>query len=146
MQGIRNQIVPQLPKVGQNIFQLLFLNTISNTSDHSPILLKLNHNDRKFRSRKFKFKNSWLQENELNSVVHSTFQQPLFNDIISKFHLYANELFEWGKKVRSIFWHEITKCKCEIELVQSEISLQLLHALQNFVIILIHYYNKRSLI
>ncbi|KAL2947523.1 hypothetical protein AAZX31_20G074800 [Glycine max] len=70
-----------------------------------------------------------LDQNELNSVVHSTFQQPLFNDIISKFHLYANELFEWGKKVRSIFWHEITECKCEIELVQSEISLQLLHAL-----------------
>lgn len=48
------------------------MNSVSGTSDHSPILIATENSYYVFKKCKFQFGNAWLVETELNEIVKGT--------------------------------------------------------------------------
>lgn len=79
-----------------------FVNGNSDKSDHTPLWLRLNEWERKFRHREFKFENSWLEEPELPSIVGDSWNQNEGLDFLSKIKHYTCDVDAWGRKLRGV--------------------------------------------
>lgn len=91
------------------------LNLLAPISDHSPILLKSESSVVAWGSKKFKFKNSWLLDPEVEDVVRRGWKNGGEGDVLSKLAGCTNELWNWGRKLKFKFKDKITRCKKDME-------------------------------
>lgn len=89
-------------------------NMVASMSDHSPISLKPCSRDSEVYGRKFRFENSWLLEEGLDSVVMESCAKGDYGDVLNKLQECTENLDRWGRKLKTRFSHDITSCKREI--------------------------------
>ncbi|MCH80235.1 hypothetical protein A2U01_0001001 [Trifolium medium] len=90
-------------------------NLVASRSDHYPILLKIQEGNRRKIMRKFKFENSWLYEDELESIVHGGWGKDSDGGVMTKLKNCTNELNEWGRQLRNKYHAAIEDCRNELE-------------------------------
>ena len=102
-----------------NLFpQVKLLNLIAPVSDHSPILLHtVGLIAKKRRIRKFRFKNRWLSEPELQQIVSQAWLE-LTGATVSKLNSCVDSLFSWGNELALRFRKDIDICKTELKFVR----------------------------
>ncbi|MCH92818.1 endonuclease/exonuclease/phosphatase family protein, partial [Trifolium medium] len=82
-------------------------NLVADRSDHYPILLKLQESNRRKTMREFKFENSWLQEEELETIVNGGWNKEGGSDVLSKFKNCSDEMNDASRKHEvgwGVFW------------------------------------------
>ncbi|MCI15822.1 endonuclease/exonuclease/phosphatase family protein, partial [Trifolium medium] len=92
-----------------------FINAIADRSDHSPILLRLVNLQKENRARVFKFENSWLEEQQLQTVVEGAWNRTAYDPLLAKLQQCTEDLEEWGTKPRLRFKRSITEYREEME-------------------------------
>ncbi|MCH83495.1 endonuclease/exonuclease/phosphatase family protein [Trifolium medium] len=75
-----------------------FINAISDSSDHSHILLHLVHVQKEIKARIFKFENAWLEEPNLTEVVKEGWNREPHNSLLAKIHTCTEDLEVWGRR------------------------------------------------
>jgi hypothetical protein len=91
------------------------LNLLTSHSDHSPILLQNSVPVRTERTYSFRFKNSWLKEEDLEEVVVDGWGRERGIDVMYKTTRCADKLKGWGRRKRMRFKQEIQECSQEME-------------------------------
>ncbi|XP_058762621.1 uncharacterized protein LOC131636008 [Vicia villosa] len=85
-----------------NLFPTVSLtNLIASHLDHSPILLSCKTVQTLRRDIKFRFKNSWLQENDIGSVIQSGWRYGDDNIVVDHLSSYAESLEVWSRRKRN---------------------------------------------
>ncbi|MCH84507.1 endonuclease/exonuclease/phosphatase family protein, partial [Trifolium medium] len=92
-----------------------FTNAIADTSDHSPILLKLINAEMVYKPRVFKFENAWLEEHDLDVIVKGAWNREGYTPLISKLRYCTEDLEDWGSRLRSRFTKSISEYRKEME-------------------------------
>lgn len=93
-------------------------NLIAPTSDHSPILLKLEGEMRHIGAHKFRFENQWLREEGFSDLVPEIWNSFLHQEITHKLEGTADDLVKWARGVKMKAKEEKNKLEKEVEWLQ----------------------------
>ncbi|WJX95210.1 hypothetical protein P8452_76554 [Trifolium repens] len=74
------------------------INLAAATSDHSPILLKLEHEPHIQPKRSFRFENSWLLDNSLVDMITSNWPYYPARNIPQKLKYCIGDMEAWSKE------------------------------------------------
>lgn len=90
-------------------------NLFSFVSDHTRILLGLYLSQKALFRRSFRFKNKWLLEPDIDSVVTTSWDNSAVDNLILKLDVVIERLNECGKQLAHKFRKSIDDCKNEME-------------------------------
>jgi len=107
-------IVPWLPDLFPNV---TLNNLIADRSDHSSILLNLVERQRNNVRRSFKFKNVWLEDEDLDIAMTEGWNGADGDQVLDKIQNCTKELKKWGTTIRLCFEKFIDECRQEMELL-----------------------------
>jgi hypothetical protein len=113
---------------------VILTNLIADRSNHSPILLNLVERQRNNVGRSFKFKNTWLEEEDVEMLVTEGWNGVEGDQVLDKIQNCTKELEKWGTAIRLHFKKAIDECRQEMMLLlerEDEIGVQ-------------HYYEARE--
>ncbi|XVE78961.1 hypothetical protein DITRI_Ditri14bG0020400 [Diplodiscus trichospermus] len=66
-------------------------------SDHNPIELCTELRVHNMKGWKFRFENSWLQENEFSTIVKRSWEQAVDVEFMQKLQICSNDMDKWGR-------------------------------------------------
>jgi hypothetical protein len=96
-------------------FNVKLTNLLASHSDHSPILLQNSPITRSEGVYSFRFKNSWLKEEDIGEVVDEGWGRDRGCDILCRTARCAEKLSRWGRRKRMRFKQEVGECREEME-------------------------------
>ncbi|XP_058774872.1 uncharacterized protein LOC131649139 [Vicia villosa] len=91
-------------------------NLLASHSDHSPILLSCDLPQRSNYRRKFRFENSWLQELDVDEVVHAGWLQGENIEVEGRLSNCADNLEVWIRNMRRNMKDEINRHRVIMEM------------------------------
>jgi hypothetical protein len=92
---------------------------VAATSDHSPILLKLEQKPHIQQKRSFRFENSWLLYNSLVDMITSNWPYYPASNIPQKLKYCIGDMEAWSKENSPNFRETANKLRRELELIRS---------------------------
>jgi exonuclease III len=95
------------------------INLVAATSDHSPILLKLENEPHIHPKRSFRFENSWLLDNSLVDMITSNWPYYPATNIPQKLKYCIGDMEAWSKENSPNFRETANKLRRELELIRS---------------------------
>ncbi|GAU24354.1 hypothetical protein TSUD_49430 [Trifolium subterraneum] len=93
-------------------------NLVAATSDHSPILLKLEHKSYIKPKHSFHFENSWLLDNSLADIIASNWPYYPTSNIIQKLKYCIDDMEAWSKENSPNYRETANKLRRELEIVR----------------------------
>lgn len=70
------------------------------TSDHLPLFLELNKKVYAPKTKRFKFENIWIKEEQCPRLVQECWEQTDGKSIVEKMEFYCLRLEEWGVELK----------------------------------------------
>ncbi|GAU47271.1 hypothetical protein TSUD_280940 [Trifolium subterraneum] len=95
------------------------INLVAATSNHSPILLKLEHEPYIQPKRSFRFENAWLLDNNLVDMITSNWPCYPASNIPQKLKYCISDMEAWSKENSPNFRVAANKLRRELELIRS---------------------------
>jgi len=95
------------------------INLVATTSDHSPILLKLDSESYIHSKRSFRFENSWLLDQSLSDMVDENWHYYPTNNILQKLKYCVDDMEAWSKANSPNFLREANKLRNELAAIRS---------------------------
>lgn len=94
------------------------LNLVAATSDHSPILLKLEQENYIHPKRSFRFENSWLLDQSLADMVDENWHYYPANNILQKLKYCVDDMEAWSKTNTPNFCSAANKLRRELDAIR----------------------------
>lgn len=89
-------------------------NLEASSSDHSPLLLVPEVNNKFTAKRRFRFENAWLTDPMCRQLVWDSWESNVGGDIQDKIKLCGENLQQWGKEITGRFNARIKSCRLEM--------------------------------
>ncbi|XP_058788236.1 uncharacterized protein LOC131662466 [Vicia villosa] len=100
--------------------QVSLKNLMAAHSDHNPILLSCDILQSYAYRRKFRFENSWLQEQDIDDVVHEGWLNGGNINVEGRLVNCANSLEVWSRNRRRSLRSDLDRCRATMELYRGE--------------------------